>query len=711
VAVDVKSQDAGAVLKRYKRAFRESDEEHRRVVNEAAEYYRAYGLDSIQGKDFAYLAKVWGDHPPEIGMVLSAVNDFWGQLTTSRRVPAFPGFDMSPEDEILGKAMDLLIDAGRRWAHSGDAEEQSLMDLLLMGLGFGEDALETRSRPPFRPLDRYVPISEVWWDVNANLKGLRDAQYFIHRQRYGVDEAAARYSDHADRIRALGFREGAGSSPGAGAVEGAQALGGRNTSVRLYGPDGTPIASGSGSQWNREIPVDLFQYLHFEPLVAWNGNEVGEKDFEIAMSMAQEEAIQRGMPFEKPQVDRYAQGTWYRCELLAETVGGEPLELTPPTPIPGNQPLLKVLTGFPQRYKASESDRIRTRWFGFGKVLLGLQRLSSVTVRVGIEQEARRNRAGGAIEEGAFAENQSALAGFVEGTAVPGSFPIIPDGSWEKIHFNEAAAGSHVPAMQQMFQFLSVDLPAYMLGRSDMTRGTFPGDRSTKFITTMQSTANQMQQVMTSSFTAYLEKGAITMLRLMLDALDVQDLDRLLGRQRLWEGVTGQRDPRTGQMVPMPVLGPDGQPAIDPATGEPMTMTIGRLLKEKVGEIFDNDITFGLRPSAASQRMADQELLSQHGVIGDLLKVAPPEIIVPAYLKTFAEGAPLFEAAADIDAYYEGEKAKREAAEQAQTEQGVVQFFQQLAQTDFDKALSLIQQASHAVTGPQQGGGEQQQIQ
>lgn len=695
-----------AVRRRYKRALSESETEHARVVEELGEYYDAYSLDSIRGKDFAHLQKVWGDHPPEIGMVLSAVHDFWGQLTSSRRMPSFPGFDTGIADEIVGKAMSMLLDAGRRWAHSDDVDEQALLDLLLVGLAFGEDSLETRGRPPFRPLERYVPIPDIRWDVNANLKGLSDARYWIPRHYYSLDEALARHPEHEERIKAAAERLGGyGSHPGP--QEGAQSLGGRNTTVRLYGSDGSPIAS-EGSRWQREIQVDDFQFLVHESLVMWDGKEVPAAEFSEAMELLEEEAIRAGVPFEKPEVQRYAQGTWYRCEMLVETMGGDPLMLSEPRPIPGNQPLAKAMTGFPKRMNFEQSGRMRTQWFCFGRTLTGLQKLSSVTVRIGIEQEARRNRMGGLYKDGAFS-TPSQKENFINAQITPGAFAEVANP--EMIQFNEPSSLSHVGVMKDWFSFLSVDLPGYIHARSDMSRGTFQGDRSQKFVATMIETGNQMNQMLTSAFTAWLSKGAVTMARLVVDGLDPKDIDRLLGRQPLWEGITGQINPESGQVEPIPLLDEAGQPQLDEATGQPLIMTLGRFLKENVGEIFDNDISFGLRPSAASQRLADQELISQHGVFKDLISVAPPEIMVPAYLKLYAEGTPMYEAAAQLEAHYKKVAAQQEEQAQAASEEGMLQFIQDLAGKDLQRALQLVQAASQAVIGSQAEDAEIPQIQ
>lgn len=705
--------DDAAVLSRYKKAIQDADQEHKRVCEQADEYFKAYGLNSIQGRDFAELQKVWKDHPPEIGIILSVVNSFLGQLISSRREPTFPGFDMSPGDEVIGEMLSLLLNAGRRWAGSSVAEEQSLMDLVIAGLGFGQDFLETDERPPFRPQDRYLSLSQVWWDVNANLQNLSDGQEWIVRWPYSADEAAERFPDHQEAIRA--FAEQHGNQTGRGAVEGAQALGGRQTSVTLYASDGRPLASSSNRRL-REIPVDDFQFKVFEALVTWGDGaekqEAREEEFTQAMEMLEEEAAAAGQPFQKPQVTRYVQGTWYRARIMAETISGEPEVLVSAAPIPGNRPLVKCLTGYPERYKA-EDGRMKTRWFAFGKALLGYQRLASVAIRIFVEQEARRNRSGGAIDESAFPSNQE-LQKYVDAVAVPGAMPVIPDGAWNGIHHNEPIGSSHVPAMQQLFQFLSVELPAYTLGVNDITRGTFESDRSTKYLAVMQETQSEMQTVLTSSFTGYLQKGAITMVRLLLDGLDAEDLDRLLGRQPLREGINAVKD-ETGALVPMPVMGPGGQPEIDPATGQPVTMTVGRFLKQNVGEIFDYDISFALRPSAASERMAQAMLMTQHGFLETLASLVPwaGDILAPAALKgSFAQGTSFADAAVALET--EIAKRKRQVEEQeakaAQlaTDQGWLAHIQGLAAQDFEKAAQLMQAASEAVASPQPGGPPQQ---
>lgn len=704
--------DDETVITRYKRALNDATPEHDRIVKVAMEYYQAYGLNSIGGKDFADLSKVWGDNPPEIGMMLSNVNTFWGQLVSSRREPMFPGFDQSPGDEVVGEMLTELLKAGRRWAGSDAVDEEALMDLILTGYGFAEDFLETDVRPPYRPDDRYVPLSDIWWDTAGNEKNLKDGQEFIRRHRYSFDEAAARFPDSEAQIEALRSDAGGGGGSTSAPGEGARALGGKTVSVSVGTADGKS-SGGSRSRRLREVGVDDFQFLVWETLMAWStdaggGVETTAEEFDTAMQQKEEEAAQQGQVFQRPPANSYAQGTWYRARILAQSPAGEPTILVSAVPIPGNQPLIKAMTGYPERYL--DNDVIKTRYFAFGKVLLGLQRLTSVAIRLEIEQEARRNRSGGDIEEDAF-DDETARRAYIDAKAVPGSWPTIPSGSADKIHPNNYTASPHVSSMQQLFQFFSVSLPSHMLGISDMTRGTFQDDRSAKFVSTQQEAALVMQTRLTTSFTAYSQKGALTMLRLMLgpEGLDPPDIDRLLGNQPLFEGVTGQRDPQSGELVPVPDVDEKGQPVIDPATGQPANVTIGGYLKKNCQQIFDNDITIGMRESTASERMANAQLTTQHGFFDNIIKALPPgaaKILIPAMLKaSWAPGTIYAEAADKLETFLKQQEEQEQQQQATQTQQGWLQYLQGLVQSDPQTAQQLVQQAEQAVGG---GQGQQQ---
>lgn len=694
--------DDAAVLERYRRAMADAKPDHDRLMQKAAEYYAAYGGDSIRGQDFAELEKVWGNHPPEIMMMLSNVNAFWGSLISSRREPTFPGFDMSPDDSVIGEMLNLVIKAGRRWAGSDAVDEQSLTDLIITGYAFTEVFLETQTRPPFRPQERYIPLSEIYWDKGSSLKNLRDGQEFIRRHAYSVDEAAARFSEHADLIRSMGRDLGATGASSAPA-EGARSLGGPAVSVSVTPADGHSPSSSTSTRRLREIPVDDFQFTVWEELVAYDGPqgrvEAKAEEFEQAMQQAEQQAAEGGIAFQRPPTVTYAQATWYRARILAQSPAGQPRVLKAAEPIPGNQRLIRAMTGFPEEYLDGET--LRTRYFGFGKVLLGLQRLVSVAIRIYIEQEARRNRSGVDIEEGAF-PSTVARQQYVDGRAIPGAALVIPDGAADKIHEREAGATPHVNSMQQIFRFLSVDLVSHMLGISDMSRGTFEGDRSAKFVATMQESAVQMQSRLTSAFTDYLAEGAVTMARLMLDRLDAKDIDRLIGQQPLREGITGQKDEQTGQLAPIMIP--------DPQTGEEAPLTTGLYLKINAGEIFDNDVGFGLRPSEPSERMAAASLMSQHGIVEQLAKLGVPgKILAPAFLKgSFAEGSIFADTADKLKTFYAEQEEQEKAQAEAATEDGWLQFITHLASTDFEKAAALMTQASQAVAGPQQGGAQPQ---
>lgn len=697
--------DDATVLQRYKRCHSDSTTEHDRIVKETADFYAAYGLNSIGGRDFADLQKVWGDNPPEIGMMLSNVNTFWGELVSSRRDPTFPGFDQSPQDEVTGEMLTMALKAWRRWAGSDAVDEEVLTDCILTGYGFGEQFLETEQRPPFRPVERHVSLSDVWFDVGASSKNLKDMQEVIRRHRYSIDEAAARFRDHADSIRAL---SASGEGTGPAVKEGARALGGPAISVSVSSADGVKTTGASRSKRLREVAVDDFQFICFEELVQGDIPGVGPfegraEDYEAAMAQIEEAMAASGQPFDRPPVLPFTAATWYRARILAQSAVGEPLVLQSAEPIPGNQRLVKVITGYPERYM--EGDELRTRFFGFGRVLLGMQRLVSVAIRIYIEQEARRNRGGGDVETDAF-ESESQYQAWLAAKSQPGAYGTIPAGSFDKIHHNAETISPHSNNMQGLFKFFSVDLVGHMLGISDQSRGTYMGDQSAKLVATMQESAVQMQARFTSAFTDYLAEGAVTMARLMLLKLDAEDIDRLLGSQPLRDGITGQKDPETGELVALPVLGPDGEPEIGP-DGEPVPMTIGHFLKDAAGEIFDQDVGFGLRPSAASERMAHAMLWTQHGFLGEIAKLLPPEageILAPAVLKgSFAEGTVFADTAEKLEALIQKLQQKRAAEEQMQTEDGWLQFITGLAQTDFEKAGQLMTQAAEAVSGPQTG--------
>lgn len=693
------------VLQRYRRFMADAEPAHKALLDEAVEGYAAFGLKSIGGQDFAELEKVWKKDPPEVGLMLSNVNTFWGSLIGSRKEPIFPGFDTNPEDSVLGEMLNLIIKAARRWAGSDAVDEQALTDLIITGNAFVEQYLETECRPPFKPRERYIPLSDIWWDAGANEKNRTDAQEFARRHRWGIDEAAARLPAHADEIRAMSRELGGTGSAASAPGEGARSLGGPAVSVSVTAADGRR-ESGASYRRLREVAVDDFTFQQWEHLVAWDRPSDGKRvettpeAFAEAMDAAEQQAVATGQPFQRPSALPYAQATWYRAQIMVRGPSGGPLVVKSAAPIPGNRRLIRGMTGYPEQFL--DGDTLRVRYFGFSRVLLGLQRLVSVAIRIYIEQEARHNRGGADVEEGVF-PSQAALQAYTDSRAVPGAVATIPAGAFDKIHERTASQTPHVNSMQAMFKFLSVDLVAHMLGISDLNRGTFTEDRSAKFISTMLESSIQMQSRLTSSYTDYLAEGAVTMSRLLLDGFDAKDIDRLIGAQPLREGITGQRD-ADGNLTP--ILVPD------PATGEQVPLSTGLYLKLNAGEIFDNDVGFGLRPAEASERMAIAGLWTQHGIIEQLAKLGlPGSIIVPAFLRVFGEDSILADAAEKAKLFYQQQEEQQKQQAEAATEQGVVGFMSNLAKTDFEKATDLMQALSDAVLGPQSGEPPQAQQQ
>lgn len=704
------------VLRRYKRAMQDAQSEHKRVVREIEELYAAYGLNSFKRGDFADLKELWKCDPPEIGILLSAVNTFWGSMISSRPEPAFPGFDEGTGDAVLGEAITQLVKAGRRWAGSDDVDEDVVLDAVLGGYGWARLCLETETRPPYHPDEEFVSADRVWWDAGGHGKNLGDSQEIIVRDYFSLDEAEARFPDQADLFAALRLQLGGGGS-GAAPREGVQAMGGQNIQVTINAVDGRESSSTTHPRRLREVPVDDFQFKVWEQMVGWYApdqetgknrwHEVKQSDFDAAMERMAVEGELAAEPFEPPDTTSYPTATWYRARILAATAAGEPRVLREAAPIDGNQRLARPMCGYKERYTPEGSeDLLRTRYFGFGRVLVGLQRLFSVAMRLYIEQEARRNRDGWDVERSAFGGDDVALQNFINSRRIPGSVNVVPDGAYEKLHKRDEQPKAHTSEIQGMFRFMAGDLVSYSLGVSDVSRGTFTEDRSAKWISALQNSALQMQQMFTQARTSFLQEGAVTMARLMLLLLDPQDIDRILGEQPLRKGITGQ-------------VGQDGttlEPIMttDPETGQQVPMTLGRYLHDNQQEIMSNDIVFGLRPSAASERLANAQLMLQHGVykdIADLLSDIPEakEILAPAVLRaSFAEGSDYADVADKLDAILQQKKQEREQQQQLQTDQGVLQYLQQKAQQDPQGAQQLLQQAMATTGGQGQQGGQQQ---
>lgn len=699
--------DDEAVLQRYRRALTDAQPEHDRLVQDAAKFSKAYALNSIDGQDFAGLSEIWGPAPPEIGSLLSNVNTFFGKINSARREASFPGFDGSPQDAVTGEMLNLLIRAGRRWGGSDKQDRRALLQFLMLGEASSEIFLETESRLPYRCEERFISPDRIWWDKGAREENRTDAQEVICRSPYSVDEAIARFpgEENEAAIRAFGQE---GESGASAASAGAQQLGGRNVSVSVSAADGKSAAGGAGSRRLREVPVDDFQFIAWEQMVQWDGpdgtrQEARLEDWKALMDAMEAEAAEAGeMLPKRPEFRTFTQKTWYRARIMASSIAGEPRVLKSAEPIPGNRRLIRCLTGYPEDY-LDEGNQLRTRWFGFGKVLYPLQRLTSVAIRVLMEQEARRNRAGGEMDEDAFQGDAAMEANYFRALAIPGAYAKTKPGSDGKIRHSQPLQGTHVPAMQELFRFLSVDLVSHMLGISDMSRGTFEGDRGAKFVATMMEASVEMQTILTAAFTDYLAEGAVTMATLFLEILDAEDIDRIVGAQKPRVGITHQKNEESGELEPIMTL-PEG-------AAEPVPLTIGVYLKQNAGEIFDHDISFGLRPSAASERMANAMLTMQHGWLKDLAGligngVEERQALAEAALKaSFAEGTAYADLAEQLPTIFQKQIAAQEAQQQAATEEGVVQFLAELAQTDFDKAAAIVQQISQAVLGPQGGGG------
>lgn len=696
--------------KRYKAFISAAEPEHKRVLKEAAKYYQAYGGNSIQGQDFAHLEKLWGSDPPEIAIIMSLVDTFWGACVAARKDPSFSGFDQGVVQEVVAEMVTLLVRAVRAMADSEAADGAALMDLILVGYAFVEVNLETE-RPPFRPREKHIALDRVFWDAGHREVNMADGQEFAVRSYFGVDEACLRFPEHEDAISAL--KSGGGS--GNPSKDGVQMVAGTAVSVSVSGATSDDIHSSGSADTKRlrEVAVDNFQYVVFESRCCWDDPKTGRQreasaqDFDEAMERMEQEAAGADRPFMKPEAHVFGQATWYRCQVLVRGITGGALVLTDPEPITGNQRLIRCATG--KGEWVLEGEALKRRWFGWGRVLYGLQRLVSVAIRLELEQEARRNRGGADVEGGAF-PSRAEFEQYVESRAIPGSVAEIPPGALDKIRERQDLQGSRTSSMRDTFQFLAIELPRYVLGISDLNRGTFDADRSVKLVSTMLEASTQMQMSLTSAFTSYMREGAVTMARLVLELLDPQDIDKILGATGAppREGITGQVNSETGEIEQIMIPDPSQPPQVDPQTGAMMPATrpytVGAWLQENVGEIMDHELAFVLRPSAATQRMAMSMLWTQHGVLEQILNAVPPEarrFVIRAFLMTSpAEGTALADLVRDLEKVWKSEEQKQAEQEKLQQEQGWMGFIQQMAAADFEKATELLKQASEVVMGP-----------
>lgn len=656
-----------------------------------------YAGESFSPEDKQYLRETKRpiiDPPFAAGIIDTVKGAEMGQQTE----PVFHGADESIEDEVIASWLTNLtrIGFGKIQAHRKLMD--GYQDMLIGGYGFATEYLDIRN-VPIRPTMKALNYWTVWPDPDAVEQNLEDANFFLIESKWRLEDAVANWPEkEAELKRAWGSTD----KPPANLPK----------SPRIAGLRRGALSSREG------VEIFEFHYRRGEKMAIWTDPETGKQKKTPRSEYA---AVKARLEKEAKAADKeYREQVEAWSALSIELPGQAGPEPPPPEPsltladedayffngyryfrayiagsgikegallenaaIECDEFLVKACTGFPWKQR----DKERVRFYGMMRKIYDIQIFYSRAMQAYLEVQSRKVKGGGFIEKSAFSNLQE-VGKFTKNSSSPGMFHLVEDGaiSQNKILLNQPTTGE--PGLRELFRTL-VEMFGLISGVTQALQGTLQQDRSNVLVSNLQEQGLQMLLPIRAPRTAYVMACGRLYAKLCIKYLPPEELDKILGAQK----VAGM----THEMVPDPMTGEEvEQPIMDEETGLPVTA--GSLLKGQ--EVMDYEVTVDVGVATPTQRQATWQFFSQHGLLQTMLDAGmPPNIILPTLLRNSPLPGTVSKDLGDrLEAFYAQQ-------EQMQSQEGMVEAFAKMAQSDPEAAEALVQQMTQMISGgapPQQ---------
>lgn len=676
--------------------------------------------------------------PPFAAGVLDAVV---GAEIAQETEPVFTGVDKGWEDAVFADWLTMLVRNGLALAGFGEKGMEAFSDKLIGGYGFVQLYIDLH-RIPFRIMSRKLPFWQTWPDPDAIEPNLKDARFWIVECPWETEDAKANWSSKEQRAaiegsRVSGRREPGGSAPRTGGQSASASARRerRNTVNVIEFQYRRAVARARYADPETDEEVDSTRKKYEErkaqvnaaadELLAEHDAQVAaaEEDYQAqltawgALQASPDAMMAAGAgpeppppapqePPDPPRIDEeyeteyvtFYNGYSYRRAFIcgessdvASVLEDKEIDL----PLPGDEPgfTIKVDTGY--GWQMREEQRVRR--FGLMRKIIHIQEWFTKFLQMYIEALGRKIKDGGFYEVGAFEGVEGGAKKFISNSSKGGWWQAVADGAitGQKIKINPALQGE--PGLLEGVNVMK-ELFSWVTGVSQALQGTQTSDRSNVLTENLQAQGLQMLLPIRRPRREFLLSVGRLYAAIAIKHLPAEQIDRILGVQEV-PGMTVEQ-----QVGPdgKPVLGPDGKPVMGPKMGEDgLPVTAGKLLKNV--DLLDYDLTADVSPANQTEKMKFMAVYQQHG-LGQVLSDALPgpegaRIWVPRLLQNL----PL--PATDAKAMAAEAEALLDKMANAQTQEGIVAAFQQIAASDPQGAQGLIQQLTQIVA-PQEEQGE-----
>lgn len=646
------------------------------------------------------------DPPFAAGIIDTVLGAEMGQQVE----PVFHGVDDGLEDEVLADWLTKLVRNGFQRTKLSRHLMEAYKDMLVGGYGFVLQYLDLE-KVPIHPTGKALNYWNVYPDPDAIEENLVDGSFWIIQQKWKLADAKAKWRDKAKALEA--------------AYRGTIGTGNANPKVT-----GT-LRNGTAGSDKRGVTIFEFHYRKKMELAQWADPETGEsrkglKSEWTAEKERLDKANAEATRAYEEELEAYkgAVEATIALDPMAAQAGSLPQMPAAPEPGPtlseedayfwfgdcyyrayiaGDSPdkgallederqdgidefMVKAVTGF--TWKKGQEERVR--FYGLLRKIYDLQLWFTRGLQNYLDLQARKIKGGGFIGDGAF-ENEQDYKRFVKESSIPGMWHKVRDAS--QITPNPPVQGE--PGVQEIFRTM-LEMIGLVSGVTQALQGTMTQDRANITISNMQEHGLQMLAPIRQPRMDFIMATGRLFAALALKYLPAKEIDRILGVQKV-PGMTIQKDPQTGQEMPIPSneTGPDGQP---------LPMTAGRILKS--ADLLDYDVAVDTGVATINQKMQVFQLFNQHGMADVFQQVFPgPEgaqIWAPEFLRNLPFPGTVTKPMA------ERAEAFLQKQAQAATTDGMLQAFMQLAQSDPEAAQGVLQQMSQAMP-PEDPGMQQSQ--
>jgi len=694
------------------------------IWEEAGYFWSVNASESFSETDKKHLKETQRpdiDPPFAAGVLEAVIGSEWAQLTE----PVFHGVDKGYEDEVIADWLTQLLRNGFALTEADHVLMEAYQDMLVGGYGFVEWYIDLH-RVPFRVVPKHLNFWQCWPDPDAVERNLRDANFFIFESYWRLEDAVANWPEKEKELKGAASGKASASSVSPRTPKTTGGKGGRTrrkdevlvitfqyrravARAHYVDPESGEEVDSSKADYeirkkaiNDKAEADLSDFDR--QLEAWNLMASSPEPMisQSAGPMPQQpQVLQIDSAWEAENVQIYNGHEYRRARICGESkdkgsiLDDKEIDL----PLPGNEPgfTVKAVTGYAWKQRKEE----RVRRFGLMRKIVHIQEWFTKAVQAYLELQSRKIKGGGFAEKGAFDGIEGGFQKFVKLSSTPGQWFETADGALAagKIQPNMPVQGEPgileiVNVMKEMF--------GWVTGVTQALQGTMSSDRSNVLTENLQQQGLQMLLPIRRPRQAFLLSCGRLFAAIALKHLPAEELDRILGVQEI-PGMTVEQatDPQTDQ----PQVGPDGKPVFQPLLGKDgQPMTAGRILKE--ADLLEFDLEADISAADQTDKMRFMQVWQQHGLGQILADSLPGAKGTRIWLPRLFRNLPM--PASDAKAMSaEAEKLLDEQA-QAETQQGILSAFQQLAQGDPATAQQVFQQISQmAGQGQQQQGGGQ----